>query len=148
MAVAAVAGFAADKPGRDNDSVDWMISSDGALGTASHPRLDVQLKSISAPRQNDHHILYPLKLKNYEDLRILIAVRRILAIVTLPADINDALNQTEHEMALRHCGYWISLRDYPETQNRKTVTINVPRTQRFTPEALRNIMLQIDKGTL
>lgn len=146
MAVAAVAGFAADKPSRDNDSVDWMISSDGALGTSTHPRLDVQLKSTSEHSFDDTFVTYKLKLKNYNDLRIQrIYVPRILVVVILPKAFEEALQQTEEEMTLRRCAYWLDLKGYEETSNSAPVTIKLPRQQMFTPDALRNLMVQIDK---
>jgi len=37
-------------------------------------------------------------------------VPRILVVVTVPAVAQEWLSQSEEEMVLRHCGYWISLR--------------------------------------
>ncbi|WP_407896642.1 DUF4365 domain-containing protein [Scytonema sp. NUACC26] len=50
------------------------------------------------------------------------------------------LRTHEEELCLRHCGYWVSLRGLPETQNTNNVTITLPRSNQFTVTTLQSIM--------
>lgn len=47
---------------------------------------------------------------------------------------------------MRRCGYWLSLKGLPETQNTESITVYLPRQQLFTVNALKNIMQQIEIG--
>ena len=53
---------------------------------------------------------------------------------------------TEESLVLRHCAYWLSLKDSPPTTNRETVRITLPRSNLFTVQALRDMMERIAKG--
>ena len=67
----------------------------------------------------------------------------------LPDDQSQWLNQSEDELCLRRCGYWLSLRGEPETTNTDSVTVYLPRQQILTAGAIKNIMQQIEtRGTL
>ncbi len=92
---------------------------------------------------------YPLKLKNYNDLRPAaedLIVPRLLVVVVVPADVGGWLQQSEEELALRHCGYWLSIQGAAPTENQETVTVVVPRIQQFTPTALQRIMQRVNGG--
>ena len=71
-AVAARAGYTCQVQTVDEDSVDVLI---GARGYAHHqavvrsPRIEVQLKATSALRLGPKHLSFPLKPKNYDELR-------------------------------------------------------------------------------
>src|SRR5580693_166779 len=71
-AVSARAGYTCQVRTVDHDSVDVQI---GAIGYVHHqavvrsPQLAVQLKATSSPRLGAKHLTFPLKRKNYEDLR-------------------------------------------------------------------------------
>ncbi|MEG4575575.1 DUF4365 domain-containing protein [Microcoleus sp. N3A4] len=107
----------------------------------------MQLKSTSRDIQDDNSIRYPLKLKNYDDLRMdNFAIPRILVVVLIPETPEDWLTQSETELCIRNCGYWISLRGKPKTQNTSTVTVALPRTHQFTVAALQSIMEGISQG--
>ncbi len=50
---------------------------------------------------------------------------------------------------MQRCGYWMSLKGQPKTQNTESATVYLPRRQFFTVNALKDIMQQIDtRGTL
>jgi hypothetical protein len=107
----------------------------------------LQLKSTSRDIQDDNSIRYPLKLKNYDDLRMDdFAIPRILVVVLIPETPEDWLTQSETELCIRNCGYWISLRGKPKTQNTNAVTVAIPRTNQFTVAALQSIMEGISQG--
>ncbi|WP_449420464.1 DUF4365 domain-containing protein [Phormidium nigroviride] len=111
------------------------------------PRLELQLKSTSKDIQDDNSIRYPLKLKNYDDLRMNdFAIPRILVVVLIPEKPEDWITQSEAELCMRDSGYWLSLRGMPETQNTTAVTVTIPRTNQITVAALQLIMEGISQG--
>ncbi|MCC3499232.1 MAG: DUF4365 domain-containing protein [Microcoleus sp. PH2017_15_JOR_U_A] len=147
QAIASVAGYSLYKPFVDDDSVDWGIAAKGGTGSIRAPRLELQLKSTSKDIRENNSLRYPLKLKNYDDLRIDdFAVPRILVVVLIPETIANWLTQSETETCMKECGYWISLRGMPETQNTTAVTVTIPRTNQFTVIALQSIMEGISQG--
>lgn len=72
----------------------------------------------------------------------------ILVVVLVPEHVGDWLNATEQELALRRCGYWVSLRGLPTTTNENAVAVHVPRSQVFHPTTLRAIMQRLAQGAL
>jgi Domain of unknown function (DUF4365) len=147
QAVATVAGYSVYKPFVDDDSVDWGVAAKGATGPIRAPRLELQLKSTSRDIRGDTSIRYPLQLKNYDDLRMDdFAIPRILVVVLIPEKPADWLTQSEAELCIRECGYWLSLRGMPQTQNTSAVTINIPRTNQFTVATLQSMMEGISQG--
>ncbi|TAF58914.1 MAG: DUF4365 domain-containing protein [Oscillatoriales cyanobacterium] len=93
QAIATVSGYSLYKPFVDDDSVDWGIAAKGGTGRIRAPRLELQLKSTSRDVRENNSIRYPLKLKNYDDLRIDdFAVPRILVVVLIPETIAEPTN--------------------------------------------------------
>ena len=147
-AIAAVAGYSLYRPEIDNDSVDLGILSRGGTGKIFSPRLELQLKCTARDVLENNSIKYPLIIKNYHDLRINSLVPRILVVVLVPEKITDWIKQTEDELCLRYCAYWVSLRGMPDTTNTTNVTIEIPRSNQFTPNALQTIIQRISFGDL
>jgi hypothetical protein len=146
-AVAAAAGYGIYKPDPDEDSVDWGIAARGGRGSVLSPRLEVQLKCTATDLGNVSVLRYPLKLKNYNDLRLTnLLVPRILVVVRVPEQPDNWLLHAEEQLTMRHCGYWRSLRGLPETSNEATVVVEVPRNQVFSVPALRALMEQVGAG--
>lgn len=147
QAIATVAGYSLYKPSVDDDSVDWGIAAKGGKGRIRAPRLELQLKSTSRDVRENNSLRYPLKIKNYNDLRMDdFAIPRILVVVLIPETIEDWLTESETEICMKECGYWISLRGMPETENTTAVTVTIPRTNQFTVVALQSIMEGISQG--
>jgi hypothetical protein len=74
-------------------------------------------------------------------------VPRILVVVLVPPNPSDWLRQSDEELAMRHCGYWVSLRSSPMVSNQQTVTVYIPRTQQLTPAALQQMLQRVsDRG--
>lgn len=146
-AVASVAGFACYKPEVDDDSVDWGLAARGGNGTTRSPKVEMQLKCCGRDIVGDNDLSYPLKIKNYDELRFEnYQVPRILVVVAVPEDIGDWLVHTEEQLAMKYCGYWVSLRGKPDTTNTATVAVKLPRTQQFTVEQLAAMMARIGNG--
>jgi Domain of unknown function (DUF4365) len=127
--------------------VDVTITAFGALGSRRRPRLDVQMKCTSTDVLNNDFIAYPLSIKNYEELRADNPWEPIILVVVLvPENPEEWLRQSEAELCLKRCGYWLSLRGQPATQNQTTVTVYLPRQNLFTADALINIMQRLESG--
>jgi len=148
-AVVSVAGYALYKPQVDDDSIDWGIADRGGRGTIRSPKVDLQLKCSGRHILADEEVGFPLKVKNYNELRPEnYQVPRILVVVLVPDRIEEWLKHSEESLAMHHCGYWCSLRGNPEADNTSTVTVRVPRSQQFTVESVTSIMDRIREGGL
>jgi hypothetical protein len=147
-AVAAVAGFSIDPLELDFDSIDLQITAGSGDGSVYFPELKLQLKCTSRDVINGDYIRYPLKVKNYDDLRRNALVPRILVVVLVPENLEDWLQQSEAELCMKNCAYWMSLRGQPETQNIANVTVSLPRSNQFTVQALKSMIQRISEGSL
>ena len=131
----------------DVDSVDGYIHYTGWIGTDYSPQIAYQLKATGVHSQfREDHVAYPLKIKNYDELRIETGVPRILIVVVVPAAVGDWVVQDEERLRLRRCGYWMSLRGSPPTSNTTRRTVHVPRDQRVTIDALNGMMERVGRG--
>ncbi len=140
-AVASVAGFSVYRPDVDDDSIDMSLAGRSQIGTPCKPRIDLQLKCTSGNVVRDDQVVYPLKLKNYDELRDTgLLVPRLLVVVHVPGSEEEWLRHTEDELAMRRCGYWVSLWDKLETANTSKVTVYLPRTNVFDVAGLRSLM--------
>lgn len=149
QAVAAVAGFSWSVPSVDDDSIDLTLSDRGGGGTVKSPKLDLQIKCHAHITPNQPTFSFDVKVKNYNDLRdTTVMVPRILVVVLVPDLIADWIQHTEPEMALRDCGYWISLHGYAATHNVQTVAVNIDRNRQFNPASLEQIMQRLRTGGL
>ena len=84
--------------------------------------------------------LYELRNTNPDDDPLL------LVVVLVPPNVEDWLQQTETELCLKRCAYWVSLRGQPQSTNQTTVTVNLPRQNIFSVEALKTLMQRIASG--
>ncbi|MEQ9355896.1 DUF4365 domain-containing protein [Coleofasciculus chthonoplastes] len=106
-----------------------------------------KLKCTSRAILDKNYLKYPLKVKNYEELRVPQQYPPlILVVVVVPDNINDWLYQSEEELCLKRCGYWISLAGETSTENQETVTVSIPRVNRFTVNSLTSLMQCIARG--
>lgn len=94
----------------DIGGIDIIITGEEKEFTLYPPRLEVQVKSTSTAVIDNEFVRYPLKLKNYNELRkSKTLVPEILIIILLPDNPSEWVNQSETELCLRRCGYWLSL---------------------------------------
>lgn len=148
-AIAAVAGFATYRPSVDDDGVDLGMASRSSGGTIARPRLEMQVKCTEVAEWYGDFLHYELRKKNYDDLIISnLLVPRILVVVVVPAAPDDWLCQSEQQLSMRRCGYWLSLRAMPEVPNRASVTVHIPRRNIFSVDSLRDMMHRIGEGEL
>jgi hypothetical protein len=147
-AVATIAGVCLYEPEVDHDSIDLGFAARGGGGTLRSPRLEAQLKCTLSDVRRDEQVRYPLKLKNYDDLRLRCHVPRILIVVVVPRDVGDWFAQDEEAMVLRRCGYWRSLLGEPAVENEAKITVALPRRNVFSPAALQGMMARVSEGLL
>jgi hypothetical protein len=147
-AIAAVAGYSLSQPSVDDDSIDFTISGRGRSGSIYSPRLDLQLKcQMNDTPIGENGFSYPLKIKNYQDLRLAnLLVPRILVVIIVPSDISQWLIHSNTQTILQSGGYWVSLRGLPPTINQQTVSIPIPHRNRFTTDSLTALMQLIETG--
>jgi hypothetical protein len=148
-AVIAVAGFNIYRMEVDEDSVDLGVAATGDRDLERGPKLDIQLKCTSGDVVRESEVVFPLKRKNYDDLRkVERLTMQILLVVVVPYEVVDWLKHSEESLLLRRCGYWDSLMGRAATNNTESVTVRIPRQQQFTPEALQNLMRRINDKEL
>ncbi len=148
-AIASTAGYSFQLAPRplDMDGIDGIIAASGTSGSMRRPRLEVQVKCTSRDVLDNEGIKYPLRVKNYDDLRYDDPyITRILVVVLVPDNPDDWLRQSEVELCLRRGGYCVSLRGQPAMQNQTTVTVFIPRQNIFNTNALKTIMQRLERG--
>ncbi|WP_428261083.1 DUF4365 domain-containing protein [Haliangium sp.] len=141
-AVAAHAGFQVVEPNVDHDSIDGILMSD----RGRRPQIHFQAKATSNQELlGEEHLAFPLSSKNYDDLRADIINPRVLIVVLIPVSEKQWLSASEKQLSLRRCGYWMSLRGFPAKPDQGSVTVHVPRAQRFDSEALIAMMDRVEQ---
>ena len=114
-AVTAVAGYVTALQDFDRDGVDVQIRAGGDM----RPSLDIQLKAtINLGVAVDGVFRFPLKRRNYDLLREMTMIPRILVVLDLPKDAADWLTVSSDQLIMRRCAYWASLAGLKETENR------------------------------
>jgi hypothetical protein len=147
-AVVAVAGYNIASVEVDEDSIDIGLRGNRRDGTfRKAPVLDVQAKCTATDDGQGLYLPFDLSIKNYDDLREPSRhVPLILVVVCVPPDLGDWLEETPEHTAMRRCAYWISARGQLPTPNTTTCRVQLPRSQRFTVDAVRGIMNRLGEG--
>ncbi len=148
-AVAASAGYSFQIAARplDFDGIDIILAGGIGSGIIRYPRLELQVKCTSRDVIGQEAIRYPLEVKNYNDLKVEnIQIPRLLILVVVPDNLDNWLIQSQQELCLKYCGYWVSLRGQSPTQNQTTVTISIPKQNIFNVKALTTLMQLVEAG--
>lgn len=146
-AVASAAGYAVNPRPTDWVSIDWTIESHEKYEQRWFPTIDVQMKSTSSIQLDGDYLSFPLEIKNHRELRgDLYGSPRILVMVHVPEDVEYWLQHSKEQLIVRHCGYWVSLREELESSNSSSVTVKIPRQNQFTVDALQSMMLRVGNG--
>lgn len=143
-AVAAHAGFYTDEPQVDRGSIDGVLRADFGRG----PRIEFQAKATSQDILREEHLACPLPIGNYKDLSQDAMIPRILIVVLMPQERAQWLHQTSHELCLRHCAYWLSLKGQPPVPNTTSVNVHIPVVNTFGSEQLSDLMEKVERGEL
>lgn len=145
QAIAAMAGYQTAEFKPDRDGTDLQIRAGGSM----RPSLDLQLKAtINLGEAKDGKFSYPLKRRNYDLLREPTLVPNILVLLALPSDEAEWLTVASEHLILRRCAFWASLKGFPETANKETVTIHLDGEKRFDVESLMALMEQARSGAV
>jgi hypothetical protein len=142
-AVASRAGYTCQATLVNIDSVDVVIAAKGLIHSQAvmrSPRLEVQLKATSQDCLKEDRLVYPLPVKNYNELKEVTMVPRLLVVLLLPPDPSQWLEHSEECLISRRCAYWASLRGMGDTENTDSITVYPPRINLFNVEGLRGLL--------
>ncbi|EGQ8512162.1 DUF4365 domain-containing protein [Vibrio parahaemolyticus] len=81
-------------------------------------------------------------IKNYNDLREVDDLPKILIVVFCPKDNQEWVQHSSLQSNVRFSGYWVSLEGEPEVSNKTSVTVKVPFSQAFNNLTLIELMKQ------
>lgn len=143
-AIATAAGYAVSTPEVDQESIDLSVSGCLVADVPCPPRIDLQLKGTSDAQVRDDCLIYRLKRKNYDELRYTasqVLVPRLLVVVLIPKKEPDWHAQTEEELVIRQCGYWVSLQGQePNAGRGDKVQVRLPRCNILSVKGLQELM--------
>ena len=126
----------------DDDGIDGCLIWD----QGTEPTIDFQAKSTASDVVKPDHIAYPLNVSNYNRLVKLTTTPRILIVMVVP-DCIDQWTDPDHDRLLtRYAAYWHNLRGEPETGNKNTKTVHIPKHQILSAAAVANLIEQADAG--
>jgi hypothetical protein len=147
-ALAAPLGFNKGSFGVDDDSIDIIFSARYDKNSIIRsPQINLQLKCTQTTFEHDNFLHFPLPLKNYEDLRgSNQAAPRYLVVLCVPSNESEWVVERDVEIILRYSAYWFSLKDAPETHNKTTVTILIPKNQKLDKKSFKRLMDEASKG--
>jgi hypothetical protein len=63
----------------------------------------------------------------------------------VPHDVPLWAAHTEEELILRYCAYWTCLQGQPQSRNKATVTVYLPRKNTFSVAGLTDLMARIGR---
>ena len=131
----------------DDESVDITVGMAGGDGTVRSPRLDLQLKCTEQDFLRSDGIHFPLKRKNYDDLRDSeIMVPKVLVVLMVPDNLAAWITTTpEERLCLHHFAWWMNLAGADERPDVDTPTVVLPRGQLFHVEALRDMLTKVGR---
>ncbi|GIM92800.1 DUF4365 domain-containing protein [Paractinoplanes toevensis] len=116
-ALACAGGFTTSRMNLDLDGVDLQIAHPGPRGTTRSPKIEVQVKSSSAPQVKDGQIHQSLKVGHFNQLAGAgFQVPRFLSVVIVPTTPEEYAVCTDEHMRLSTAAYWLSLTDHETCQ--------------------------------
>lgn len=150
-ALCAANGYSIVKVEHDNDGLDIAVRCKGKAADDSilvSTEVEIQLKSSHAKitSHQDGSITYALEVKNYKwliDTNRMIPL--ILVVFHMPSDENDWIEQNIDWLKIKKCAYWISLKGENDTDNKETISIDLPAGNMLTKDSLKEIMVKISK---
>jgi len=148
LAIAARCGMSASVSNPDY-GIDLTLNDIAVSGdhrAESGYKLDIQAKSATLASLSRENVRYDLDVRSYETLRHPNVGSPRLLFLVLPEDEKDWSVQTEDQLILRRCAYWLSLRGRPATTNRRSIRLAIPRANVFSIEALQRLMARIKAG--
>ena len=133
------AGYRLNLPVVDDHGIDGTVGSySGGVN-----RVDFQLKSTTDYEIRDGSIIYDLRMENYNQLIKEDDLPRVLILFLMPDDPGQWLTQTQEELCLRKCAYWMSLMGMAPSGNRSTVRVSVPLSNMFDLNGLADMFSRL-----
>ena len=132
----------------DDDSIDILFKAKYTkLSRIRNPQIDFQLKCTKISFGNDSYLHFPLKMKNYNDLRgDNQANPSYLVVLCVPENEDDWVEVRPEDMLLRYSAYWISLRDASTVKNKYSVTIKISKQQKLDKNSFKMLMDKASEG--
>jgi hypothetical protein len=148
-AMAAQAGLNHLPPVVDEDSVDLTLMGKGYSGKIRNPQIHLQLKCTAQDIATETSLKFALPKKNYDDLRGAdVVCPRYLVVLLVPKDDKEWIKHHDGHMSLHNRCFWVSIKDYPPSENQSKVNIEIPLTQRLTTNELLHLMQEASKGVV
>jgi hypothetical protein len=147
-AVAARAGVLCDEPRQDYGLglfIRTVDTRDRRYFDSGY-QIDLQLKSTTRAQVRDEVVVHDLEVRAYDLLRRSTPIPALLVLLVLPDEPARWLEQTEEQLLLRCCAYWLSLRGAPDTPNEATIRVSVPRANVFSVQAIHQMIDRLRKG--
>ena len=148
--VCGMAGYNYSKDSKDygmDITVSEVIKRKTGKVYPSGRRIDIQAKATTdGDGASDKLIKYPLRNKNYNDLRAADGgTPRILVVLFLPKEQDSWIDQGIKRLIMRRCAYWASLKGKEGVEEDGSTTIKIPQKNIFSVEQLKSMMEQIKK---
>jgi hypothetical protein len=141
-AVAAGCGFLHGRPSSlDLEKADVQLTLRGRYGGTFNPTVKVQVKTeVNLRSHADGSLVYSLDVPTYDVLRREDhSVRRILAVIGLPAD-GPRVRLGDDGTVLMGRGAWVSLEGHPASMNSTTQVIELPVANTLDDAGLRRML--------
>ena len=150
--LAARAGFSCDRPGKDRQSMDVIVHSEGPVNNDfvfHQAQLGFQLKATACEPPTTDTITFSLPINNYNDLRRLEVIPRLLVVFLMPLEVDQWRDhQIEQHLSSRRCAYFLNLFGEPAVENLAYRTVYIPRTNVLSVESLTHLMELASRGEL
>ncbi|MEV0682947.1 DUF4365 domain-containing protein [Nocardia sp. NPDC050378] len=143
--LASAAGLVWSTDSVDVDGVDLTIKKPGKTPYGFSPQISVQVKTVSRPRFQRGHLVFPgLTHKQFNQLAgPHFATPRYLFAIHVPRTADHFADAVTGAMTLRHCGYFLSLRDrtrFAVDDTKHTVAVHIPLGNILDAEALHALV--------
>lgn len=143
-ALASCAGFDTTSWGVDNDCVDVTLKGTGYPKPGRrNPCIDIQMKATECFEEQDGFYIYDLNLRSYNHLRDdCVSSPQYLMVLHLPKSVDEWIDECGKGIALNNKCYWLSLRGLPDSNNKSTVRLKIPKNQEVTVSLLKQLMAE------
>ncbi|GGK51108.1 DUF4365 domain-containing protein [Nocardia camponoti] len=148
--LASAAGLVWSADDVDVDGVDLTIKQPGRTPKGFSPQIEVQVKTMSRPTFDGGVVVFRgLNRTQFNQLAgDDFAVPRYLFAIHVPPRSGQFADSVSGATMLRHCGYFVSLRDQPrvpESDTRRKVPVRIPLSNVLDVEALRALVIGSSK---
>jgi hypothetical protein len=150
QAVAACAGCSCARPEPDYgcDLTLRRVRRTDTHWTEMGVPLDLQLRSTARDTIDGDFVPFDLDIRTYDSLRrTSLNSPALLLVLVLPCEPNKWLVHSETRLEFDHCAYWLSLRGLPRTRNTRSIRVQIPRRNQFSPTELERIMEALHQRT-